>query len=111
MNAFKEVMFALGIFTFWLIVVPVFIYSILIIKDNKRRKARRKKKMWEKYLDNIRSGKGPIQTAESGIPQIGVNAQLYELMQLMVALTAGYNKNCQRLEMLRKTVKIEMEGK
>lgn len=62
--------------------------------------------MWEKILDIIRNGETPIETSESGIPQIAVNAPVFELLQLLAALTAGYNKNVRRIRALR-----ELAGK
>jgi hypothetical protein len=62
--------------------------------------------MWQKILDLIRNGETPIETAESGIPQIAVNAPVFELFQLLAALTAGYNKNVRRIKALR-----ELAGK
>lgn len=62
--------------------------------------------MWQKILDLIRNGETPIETAESGIPQIAVNAPVPELFQLLAALTAGYNKNVRRIKALR-----ELAGK
>lgn len=62
--------------------------------------------MWQKILDLIRKGETPIETAESGIPQIAVNAPVSELFQLLAALTAGYNKNVRRIKALR-----ELAGK
>lgn len=62
--------------------------------------------MWQKILALIRNGETPIETAESGIPQIAVNAPVFELFQLLAALTAGYNKNVRRIKALR-----ELAGK
>ena len=62
--------------------------------------------MWQKILDLIRNGETPIETAESGIPQIAVNAPVFELFQLLAALTTGYNKNVRRIKALR-----ELAGK
>lgn len=62
--------------------------------------------MWLKILDLIRNGETPIETAESGIPQIAVNAPVFELFQLLAALTAGYNKNVRMIKALR-----ELAGK
>ena len=62
--------------------------------------------MWQKILDLIRNAETPIETAENGIPQIAVNAPVFELFQLLAALTAGYNKNVRRIKALR-----ELAGK
>ena len=61
--------------------------------------------MWQKILDLIRNGETPIETSESGIPQIAVNAPVFELLQLLAAVTAGYNKNVRRIKALRELVK------
>jgi hypothetical protein len=65
--------------------------------------------MWEKILDLIRNGETPIETAESGIPQIAVNAPVFELLQLLAALTAGYNRNVRRIKALRELAKKPFE--
>ena len=62
--------------------------------------------MWQKILDLIRNGETPIETSESGIPQIAVNAPVFELFQLLAAVTAGYNRNARRIKALR-----ELAGK
>lgn len=46
---------------------------------------------WQDVLSAIRSGDGEIATAPTGIPLVAVNAPFYELMQMMEALTTGYN--------------------
>lgn len=61
--------------------------------------------MWEKMLDNIRSGETKIAVTDSGIPEIAVNAPIYELLQLLAAITAGYNRNVRRIEALRTIAK------
>jgi hypothetical protein len=61
--------------------------------------------MWEKMLDNIRSGETKIAVTESGIPEIAVNAPIYELLQLLAAITAGYNRNAKRIQALRAIAK------
>lgn len=62
--------------------------------------------MWEKILDLIRNGDTPIETSESGIPRVAANAPVFELLQLLAALTAGYNRNVRRIKALR-----ELAGK
>lgn len=57
--------------------------------------------MWQKILDLIRNGETPIETSESGVPQIAVNAPVSELFQLLAAVTAGYNRNVRRIKALR----------
>lgn len=64
---------------------------------------------WEKHLDIIRSGNTVIPTAQSGIPKIAVNAPHGELIQLMAALTAGYNRNAERIKSLRELAKPMIE--
>ncbi len=57
--------------------------------------------MWQKILDLIRNAETPIETSENGIPQIAVNAPVFELFQLLAAVTAGYNRNVRRIKALR----------
>lgn len=64
---------------------------------------------WEDVLSAIREGKQEIPTATNGIPLVAVNAPFYELMQLMEALTTGYNalilreaENQKKIERIRK---------
>lgn len=61
--------------------------------------------MWERLLDGIRSGDTIIPTSEGGIPQIAVDAPVYELLQLLAAMTAGYNRNVKRINALRAIAK------
>lgn len=63
------------------------------------------KRMWEKILDEIRNGELEIASSESGIPQIAVNAPIFELLQLLAAITAGYNRNVRRIKALRTIAK------
>ena len=67
---------------------------------------------WDNVLSAIREGKQTIPAAPNGIPVVAVNAPFYELMQLMEALTTGYNdlvaratQEQQRIERLRKLAK------
>ena len=46
---------------------------------------------WDDDLSAIREGKQTIPTAQNGLPVVAVNAPVYELMQLMEAMTTGYN--------------------
>lgn len=70
------------------------------------------RKMWKKILDEIRNGKTEIASSESGIPQIAVNAPVFELFQLLVAMTVGYNRNVRRIKALRSIAKKTFgEGK
>lgn len=64
---------------------------------------------WQDVLSAIRSGDGEIATAPTGIPLVAVNAPFYELMQMMEALTTGYNnlvaraaEDQKRIERIRK---------
>ena len=64
---------------------------------------------WENVLSAIREGNQTIPTAPNGIPVVAVNAPFYELMQLMEALTTGYNalvlraaEDQKRIERIRK---------
>lgn len=63
------------------------------------------RKMWEKLLDEIRNGESEIASSESGIPQIAVNAPVFELLQLLAAMTVGYNRNVKRINALRAIAK------
>lgn len=64
---------------------------------------------WDNVLSAIREGKQLIPTTPNGVPVVAVNAPFFELMQLMEALTSGYNdlvaratQDQQRIERLRK---------
>lgn len=64
---------------------------------------------WQDVLASIRDGKKTIPVNEDGIPLVGTRAALYELMELMEALTTGYNdlvlrdaENRKRIERIRK---------
>lgn len=64
---------------------------------------------WDNVLSAIREGKQTIPTAPNGVPVVAVNAPFYELMQLMEALTSGYNdlvarstEDQRRIERIRK---------
>ncbi len=69
--------------------------------------------MWEKLLDEIRNGDTAIPTATNGIPQMALDAPVYELLQLMAAMTAGYNRNVRRINALRAIAKpmLDQEAK
>lgn len=64
---------------------------------------------WKNLLATIREGGHTIPTTDEGIPLVAVNAPLYELMELVEALTTGYNAlvakdtmNTKRIERIRK---------
>lgn len=64
---------------------------------------------WQDVLSAVRDGKKIIPTADNGVPLVAIHAPLYELMELMEALTTGYNalvaqatKDQQRIERIRK---------
>lgn len=64
---------------------------------------------WQNVLMAIRAGRVEIPTMDTGIPLVAVNAPFYELMQLMEALTTGYNDQVaiikeyeRKIEQLRK---------
>ena len=66
---------------------------------------------WLVLLDEIREGTHHVLTEANGIPTVAVNAQLFELMELIEALTTGYNalisinaKQEHKLDMLRRIV-------
>lgn len=64
---------------------------------------------WQDVLTAVRDGNKQIPTAESGIPLVAFNAPFYELMEMMEALTTGYNnlvaraaEDQKRIERIRK---------
>ena len=64
---------------------------------------------WQDVLTSIRDGKKTIPVNDDGIPLVGTRAALYELMELMEALTTGYNalvlraaEDQKRIERIRK---------
>lgn len=72
---------------------------------------------WEDALAAIREGTQTIPTTPDGVPLVVVNAQYYELMQMMEALTTGYNalvaqatKDQQRIERIRKLAQAAFPG-
>lgn len=46
---------------------------------------------WLATLDEIRKATHQLETAETGVPTVAANAQLYELMELVEAMATGYN--------------------
>lgn len=72
---------------------------------------------WEDALAAIREGTQTIPTTPDGVPLVVVNAQYYELMQMMEALTTGYNalvaqatKDQQRIERIRNLAQAAFPG-
>lgn len=72
---------------------------------------------WQDVLASIRDGKKTIPVNDDGIPLVGVRAALYELMELMEALTTGYNalvlrdaENRKRIERIRKLAQAAFPG-
>ena len=72
---------------------------------------------WDNVLSAIREGKQTIPAAHNGTPVVAVNAPFYELMQLMEALTTGYNdlvaraaEDQKRIERLRKMAQATFPG-
>ena len=72
---------------------------------------------WDNVLTAIREGKQTIPTAPNGIPVVAVNAPIYELMQLLEALTSGYNdlvaraaEDQKRIERVRKLAQAAFHG-
>lgn len=64
--------------------------------------------VWEKLLDNIRSGKIPISDiGEKGVPSYANGMPYYELMQLLAAVVAGYMVNYNKIRSLRHLVRRE----
>lgn len=79
MTAFQEVLYTVALFGLFFIVIPVGVFTADLLKN---------------YI---------------GVPVVAVNAPFFELMQLMEALTSGYNdlvaratQDQQRIERLRK---------
>ena len=69
---------------------------------------------WQDVLSAVRSGDGEIATAPNGIPLVAVNAPFYELMEMMEALTTGYNnllaraaEDQKRIERISKLAKAQ----
>lgn len=61
---------------------------------------------WEEILEAIRTGRDKIPTAPNGTPLVSVNAPVNELMELVEALTTGYN---QQVDMIKRLdVKLSM---
>lgn len=72
---------------------------------------------WDNVLSAIREGKQTIPAAPNGIPVVAVNAPFYELMQLLEAVTSGYNdlvaratQDRQRIERIRKLAQAAFAG-
>lgn len=72
---------------------------------------------WQDVLASIRDGKKTIPVNDDGIPLVGTRAALYELMELMEALTTGYNalldraaEDQKRIERLRKLAQAAFPG-
>lgn len=66
---------------------------------------------WLATLDEIRKATHHLETAETGFPTVAANVELYELIELIKALTTGYNalislnaKQERKLNMLRRIV-------
>lgn len=72
---------------------------------------------WKNILLTIREGKHLIPTTDDGTPLIAVNAPLFELMELLEALTSGYNDlvaantiKDRRIEFLRKAAEAHFQS-
>lgn len=65
---------------------------------------------WSEVLERIRSGDEVIKTDQNGLP-VETVIKTYELMQLVAALTEGYNRNAKRIKMLRKMLKANQPKK
>lgn len=63
---------------------------------------------WSEVLERIRSGDEVIETDPDGLPVVAV-IRVHELMQLLVALTEGYNRNAKRIRMLRRVIKAQIK--
>lgn len=69
---------------------------------------------WQDILTAIREGKTSIPAAPNGVPLVAINAPFYELMELMAALTTGYNalvaqatEDQRRIERIRKLAQAQ----
>ena len=56
----------------------------------------------EKLLDLLREGKIPLSLNESGMPSYAASAPIYELMQFVKALSAGYMRLYSRVQIMEK---------
>ena len=72
---------------------------------------------WKNILLTIREGKHLIPTTDDGTPLVAVNAPLFELMELLEALTSGYNDlvadnniKGKRIEFLRKAADANFQN-
>lgn len=72
---------------------------------------------WKNILLTIREGKHLIPTTDDGTPLVAVNAPLFELMELLEALTFGYNDlvadngiKDRRIEFLRKAADAHFQN-
>lgn len=72
---------------------------------------------WQDVLSAVRDGKKIIPTADNGVPLVAIHAPLYELMELMEALTTGYNdlvaratEDQRRIERIRKLAQAAFPG-
>lgn len=72
---------------------------------------------WQDVLAAIRDGKNLIPVNDDGIPLVGTRAALYELMELMEAVTTGYNAlvdraadDQKRIERLRRMAQAAFPG-
>jgi hypothetical protein len=72
---------------------------------------------WKNILLTIREGKHLIPTTDDGTPLVAVNAPLFELMELLEALTSGYNDlvaentiKGKRIEFLRKAADAHFQN-
>lgn len=72
---------------------------------------------WKNILLTIREGKYLIPTTDDGTPLVAVNAPLFELMELLEALTSGYNDlvadnniKGKRIEFLRKAADANFQN-
>lgn len=63
-------------------------------------------KAWEKTLDAIRRGSIPVD-----IGSLTADVGVYELRELLQAVSDGYNKNLSRLNSLRNYINKELREK
>ena len=64
---------------------------------------------WEEQLDGIRKGETIVSVHADGFPVLADKAPLFELCQLITALTEGYNRNVQKVNMMRKVVQANFK--
>lgn len=54
----------------------------------------------DEYLAKVSKGEEFVKTDETGLPEIARTLPMFELRQLIVALTKGYNEQHRRIDIL-----------